>query len=262
MQAGSISAELAAICAAVDAYRVEAVRLSDADLLAELRERETVRRRLAAQDLALVSELDRRGLAARLGPASTRDLLMSLLRISSADARDRVAAAAALTERVQVSGAMLAPLLPRVAAATESGALSGDHAALIIKTIEQLPATMTVDDVDFAEGLLVGVAQTHPMPQLRQVVARLLATACPDGAPPSEDVARRRRSLRYGTTLDGCVEGGLKKLTGDDSGQKVFSLLKSRMIGSLQRALAVDPAKVDYLAPASKARPSDPDRDP
>jgi hypothetical protein len=93
MQAGSISAELAAISAAVDAYRVEAVRLSDADLLAELRGRETVRRRLAAQDHALVAELDRRGLAARLGPASTRGLLMSMLRISSADARDRVAAA-------------------------------------------------------------------------------------------------------------------------------------------------------------------------
>jgi hypothetical protein len=106
---GSSSAELAAIIAAVDAYVAEPVRLSAADLLAELHERETVRRRLAAQDHALVAEVDRRSLAARLGPASTRDLLMSMLRIRSTDARRRVDAAAALTDRVQFSSAVLPP---------------------------------------------------------------------------------------------------------------------------------------------------------
>jgi hypothetical protein len=156
MQAGSTSGELAAVIAAVDAYRVEPVRLSDADLLAELRERETVRRRLAAQDLAMVSELDRRALAARLGPVSTRGLLMSMLRLSGADARRRVKAAAALTDRVQVSGAVLPPLLPRAAVAVEAGLLSSDHAALIIKTIDDLPKAMTVDDADFAEAFSSG----------------------------------------------------------------------------------------------------------
>jgi hypothetical protein len=206
-QAGSISAELAALDAAVDAYLVEPVRLSDADLLAELRGREAARRRFAAQDRALVAELDRRGLAPRLGPSSTRDLLMSMRRISSADARDRVDAVAASTERVQVSGAVLAPLLPRVANAVNAGALSSDHVALIIKTIGQLPKTMTVEDVDVGEKVLVVAAESLPIPDVRHIAARLLATACPDGAPPSEDAARRRRSLRYGTALAGCIEG-------------------------------------------------------
>jgi hypothetical protein len=59
--------------------------------LAELAGLERLSRQLHAVMIAQVAAVERRGLPARLGPASTRDLLMSVLRISHTDATGRVA---------------------------------------------------------------------------------------------------------------------------------------------------------------------------
>jgi hypothetical protein len=128
-------------------------------------------------------------------------------------------------------------------------ALSGDHVALIIKTIDDLPKTMSMDGVDFAEGLLVEVAATKPIPQLRQVAARLLATANPDGAPPPEDVARRRRSLRYGTTLDGSVEGRFTLSPG--AGAKVITALNSLAALKRHRTVPIRPHNTTDTGPTT-----------
>ena len=83
LHSGMVSAGLAAIWAALDAHAAQdPARLSDADLLAEALECERQARRLAATGHAQVAELDRRGLAARLGPTSTAALLASMLRLS------------------------------------------------------------------------------------------------------------------------------------------------------------------------------------
>ena len=79
-------------------------KLTDADVLAELRQFEVLRRRLAVVDHALVAELGRRALAGRLVLASTSALLQAALRLSpheAAAAGGRVAGlrAAVVTDR-------------------------------------------------------------------------------------------------------------------------------------------------------------------
>jgi len=87
LDGGVVTAGLAGMSSAVHAYLGSVAdgglgRVSDADVLAELRELESVRRRLAAVDHALIGELDRRGLAGRLVMGSTAAVLQGLLRLS------------------------------------------------------------------------------------------------------------------------------------------------------------------------------------
>src|ERR1700712_5549104 len=95
---GAVTAGLATLSSAVDGYlgsaaAGELARVSDADVLAELRELETLRRRLAVIDHALIGELDRRGVAGRLVMRSTEAVLQGLLRVSPGEAKNRVKAA-------------------------------------------------------------------------------------------------------------------------------------------------------------------------
>jgi hypothetical protein len=93
---GGTAAAVLPVSAAVDPF-LGAVsdgalnRVSDADLLAEVRELERLRRRLAAADHAVISELDRRGLAATLAMRTTPGLLQGLLRLSPHEARRNAA---------------------------------------------------------------------------------------------------------------------------------------------------------------------------
>ncbi|HEY2041053.1 MAG TPA: DUF222 domain-containing protein, partial [Jatrophihabitans sp.] len=125
LHSGVSSAGLVELQSAVSAYlEQDPDRLSDADQLTELRFLEQLSRQLHAAMIAQVASVQRRGLAGRLGPASTKDLLMSMLRISPSDAAGRVAAAGALCGQVSVSGAPLPVLLPAAAHAAAEGVLS------------------------------------------------------------------------------------------------------------------------------------------
>jgi hypothetical protein len=88
---GRVTAGLGLLSAAVPGYlqSIDAGdldRLSDADVLAELRELEGLRRRLAVADSALIAQLDRRGLAGRLVMSSTAAVLQGVLRLSPYEA--------------------------------------------------------------------------------------------------------------------------------------------------------------------------------
>lgn len=68
LHSGGITAGLADLTAATQRYLAfiaagELSRVSDADVLAELAQLESMRRRLAVVDHALIGELDRRGMA-------------------------------------------------------------------------------------------------------------------------------------------------------------------------------------------------------
>lgn len=90
-------------------------KLTDADVLAELREFEALRRRLAVVvDHVLVAELGRRALAGRLAMSSTPALLQAALRLSPHEAKQRVTAAGVGEPRWSLTGEQLETLLPEV----------------------------------------------------------------------------------------------------------------------------------------------------
>jgi hypothetical protein len=79
VQGGAVSAEFAALSAALDCYLDSvrdglAVRCSDADVLAEVRGFEALRRRLDSFELDVLPELDRRGLPGVLGARAGRSV--------------------------------------------------------------------------------------------------------------------------------------------------------------------------------------------
>jgi hypothetical protein len=113
LRSGVVSAGQAALADALAPYLDQLhgviARCGDADLIAELRGLEVLRRRLAAADHVLVAALERRGIAGVVGPSSTSELLQDVLRLSPREAKARVRAAEA---RTTVTGEVLAPLRP------------------------------------------------------------------------------------------------------------------------------------------------------
>ena len=106
--------------------------LSDAELTDVVRDLEAASRRLAPVEHRLTAEVERRGIAQARG---CRDTEAS----AQAKAADRCAS------RSSLSGELLAPLLPVVAAGQAAGEISPRHAAIVGDTIDKLP-----DSVDEA----------------------------------------------------------------------------------------------------------------
>jgi hypothetical protein len=108
-----------------DLQNLDLTTLPGDALLGVLRDLETQKRRLASVDHALIGEVDSRGLAGEHACASTAVLLRHLLRITPAEATGRVRAAADLGPRRSLTGEVLPPVFPAVAAAQAAGVISG-----------------------------------------------------------------------------------------------------------------------------------------
>ncbi len=177
--------------------------LTDADVLAELREFETLRRRLAVIDHALIAEAGRRALAGRLVVSSTSALLQAMLRLAPREADRRVAAAELCGPRWSLTGDELETLLPQVAAAQAGGTVSADQVSVIAATLERLPAAVGLTEVTLAERQLVRAAEQLPPRQLGIVGQRLLAQLDPDGVLAGDAEHARRRSFALIPQADG-----------------------------------------------------------
>src|SRR5215468_8895762 len=131
---------------------------SDGELLAACRDIETWTRRLYGVGLAVTAELDIRMVALARGVSSTAVLLRQVLRIAPGEARRRVADAAVVCRRVQVTGEGCGPELPAAAQALAAGELSAQHLLVIRQTVHQLPPDTPVEAREDVESLLVADA--------------------------------------------------------------------------------------------------------
>jgi len=208
LHGGVVTAGLAELSAAVGGYLGSVTggglgRVSDADVLAELRQLEVLRRRLAVADQALIGELDRRGIAGRLVMPSTSAVLQGLLRLSPGEAADRVEAARACGARTGLTGQPLPPQLPALAAAQADGAVSAEHTRVILTALGELPAAIGFEDRALAEKHLVEAATTLRPRQVAALGRRILAHLHPDGTLAAEAEQRRRRGFALRPEADG-----------------------------------------------------------
>ena len=188
---------------AVDALLAVDLTSAPRDELLELaRGVEVQRRRLPVADYALIGELDARAVAGELACASTAALLMQLLRITPGEAKARVRAAGDLGARRTLTGDLLPPMLPAVAAAQAEGAISDRHAAVIRATVHALPAA-AAEQAEQVEAALTGHAQRLDPDQLGKAARRLLACLDPDGTRPDDADHARRRDLTLTRLSDG-----------------------------------------------------------
>jgi len=179
------------------------IRVSDAEVLAELRALEELRRRLAAADHALISEIDRRGLVGRLVVPSTSALLQGVLRLSPHEAKSRVNAARACGPRTALTGEPLLPLRPQLAAAQSAGQVSAEHTRVILAALQQLPATVSVEDEALAEKHLVEAATTLRPREVGLLGERIAAHLHPDGNLAADAEQQRRRTFALHPNADG-----------------------------------------------------------
>ena len=180
----------------------------DADLLETFRQFEVVRRRLAAVDHALIGEAETRGLAESLAYRNTAGLLRSLLRITPREAAGRVRAAEAAADRRALTGDPLPAHHPHVAQAQRHGTISAQHAALITRTIAQLPDQVRHEQGDGIERDLVRFAEKFDPDNLARLSRKLLYCYDQDGAEPGNDQRRHRnRTFRLVQRPDGSGYG-------------------------------------------------------
>jgi len=199
------------LAAAVDSFLAEVAagavtRLSDADVLAEVRGLEVLRRRLSVADHALVAELDRRGLAATLAMKTTSGLLQGMLRLSPHEAKRRVDAGRVCGPRASLTGESLEPLLPELAAAQHEGALSGEHAHVITRTLEAFPPDLSTGQFALAEHTLVELARHARPAEVAKAGERYLAYLHPDGTLASDEQHDRVRELLLQPRPDGSYD--------------------------------------------------------
>jgi hypothetical protein len=132
-------------------------------------------------------------------------LLRQLLRISPGQARRRIADAAVVCRRVQVTGEVCAPKLPAAAAALAAGELGEQHLLVIRQTVHNLPPDTPAETRDSVEALLVADAADLDPTQLVKVGQRIRAYLDPDGSLLDERQAKARRELSFSPDLDGTV---------------------------------------------------------
>ena len=208
---GVLAERAAAVATAVDALLAEDLTAaSDEAVLAAARVVESARRRLAAFDLPLVAELDRRSVVGRELAPSVAAFLSGLVNVSPGEARQRVRHARALGVRQAISGEPMPPLRPTLAQARRSGTVNEEHVEVVLRTLHRLPSTTPTPVVDEAEAFLTDWATRVCPAALRPIAARVLATLDPDGRLTDAADQHRRRGLQLVPLGD-----GMHRLTGD-----------------------------------------------
>lgn len=143
--------------------------LSEHDLIAALDVTHRLQQRLAAVRLALVREVDGRGVAVARGASSTAVWLRHRLRLDMSDARRLVGLAASLDATP-----------PAVRDALAGGAVSVEQARVIVDTAATVSAVAGAEVADKAVGVLVEWAGQFDPILLRRMGTRILDHVAPD----------------------------------------------------------------------------------
>ncbi|TCO40638.1 HNH endonuclease signature motif containing protein, partial [Actinocrispum wychmicini] len=181
-------------------------QISDADLIDAATAAETRLRQAYAESVHLLSELDNRGVATKIGYSNTPALLMHTLRISRTDARHRLAQANDLHPTTTPTGSVIDPVLPQTGAALARGEVGSEHVDVIRKTLADLPH-LDAEQRATAEQVMLDRAAEDDPKALTRFATRVRDIVDPDGPPPTDDEPQRpARTLRRHLRRDGTLE--------------------------------------------------------
>ncbi|WP_280469047.1 HNH endonuclease signature motif containing protein [Nocardia cyriacigeorgica] len=213
--------------------------LSDAGVIAVMREVERCSRMLTMVRHRLLVEASERCLPARHGAKSLKRFLMETLNLASADAGARVHQARTVATFHDMGGDPVEPLLPHVAQALTAGDISADHARGIAAVMNRVPCGATGDDRAAAEEILTDFARTGSPDDIGKVGDKILAYLDPDGRLTTDNDRARMRGIIIGRQRP----DGMSPIRGE--------------IDPVLRAL-LDPLLAKYARPGM-CNPDDPD---
>ena len=124
--------------------------------------------------------------------AVVRSALWARLRITPNEITRRFKLAARIRPRRSLTGPVLPPELPSLAAAVEAGAIGEDHIRAVCRAVDVLPARISPTDVTIAERKLVEHATKVDAGIVVKIGQRIADYLNPDGLFADEDRARRR----------------------------------------------------------------------
>ena len=178
--------------------------LSDGMLRTELADVFAQRRLLDARLVELAgevvarsrSELGADGLARRSGYSTPAAMVASIGLTSTTDAARLCRVGTATAPRVALTGELLPPVFPVLAAALSGGAVGVDAAIHIVRELDHTRPRAAVTDLDVAEQELVGFATAATADDVRRLAVSWKTALDPDGIEPREQALVARRSLR------------------------------------------------------------------
>ena len=196
-------AALAGVHAAIDDLAGSVADADDGVLVADC---ERAIRRLQAVKLRLIAAADRNGVAAGAGLASTGAWVAQQVNDDQAESARSVRLATALERASSVLGAAIA-----------DGAISTEHAAVVVRAVEDLPSGLSDTQRLVVEQSLVEKARRLSPTLLRRAARRAVAAVEPDEhavdahedalVAAEEERARQRSRLTLHDNSDGTVTG-------------------------------------------------------
>ncbi|WP_068156745.1 HNH endonuclease signature motif containing protein [Rhodococcus phenolicus] len=194
-----VEARLTALDEAVDGLLGDDLTAFSHDDIVEVLQRlETSLRKASAVGHRMTVAAVEGRTAEHLGCRSINDFLIGTLRISAADAAQRVKGARKVGTWHAFGGEDVEPELPATAAAVRAGAIGPDHVAAVAKVMRKVPHGVGFDEIAVAERILADAACSVTPDDLVKLGAHLLAYLNPDGDVPDEKERKRRRGLRIG----------------------------------------------------------------
>jgi hypothetical protein len=153
------------------------------------------------------------------GHGTAAAVLAERWQISTETARRYCSVGEATGSRLSLTGEVLTPRFPALAAATgapvedpspnddgdgdKAGWVSVEQAAVIVRELAKAADRCPTEDLHAAEQALVHHAPSLTVPELRALAGQLRDRLDQDGIEPREERQRRRRSLTISTTADG-----------------------------------------------------------
>jgi hypothetical protein len=181
-------------------------RASDVSLVEALRAAEVRIRQAHSEMLDVLAEVERRGVATKLGYSNTSALLMSAVRVSRREARHRCDQVEDLRSRTTPTGSVVEAALPQTADALARGEIGSDHVDVIRKTLKDLTDFGPGQLAD-AETVMLGRAAQDDPKALERFGFRVREIIDPDGPRPSDkDPQRPERQLQIHTHRSGVTE--------------------------------------------------------
>ncbi|MFW0793587.1 DUF222 domain-containing protein [Gordonia sp. CPCC 205515] len=208
----SLYGELDELLDRIAAHNATADSYQDTIAAAEAHERSA--RRMSYLGLQRVMECNDRGVAGLEGYRSINDFMAFALRITDPGRRRKLMFH--LMPMYSLTGELLAPKCPNLAAALADGAIGPDHAITVIDILTKIPGAVDPEVREAAEAEMAEHARSFMPQELKVLGADLLARIDPDGTLTDDKDRRRQRSLylsKQDTQLMATLEGHLDPAT-------------------------------------------------
>lgn len=183
--------------------RLDTTGLSHDEVLDSLRAHERHARRMTFAGYPLILEAGERGLPDQFGCPSMGRFLRTLLRLHPREAGARARAAANAAPGHTLTGQPQPAPFAHVSESQADGSISQDHAAIIARTVDQLPDEVQAEHGDEIEAELVGYATTFDPEHLATLARRIAEHYDPDGTAPKDEREHERRRLGFRSRADG-----------------------------------------------------------